>query len=65
MEPHPLSTKRPPLAEGVAVLLLVLFSLFVGVAHLRSMRIDGHPSLQYIDNLYGPAVMLAYGHGFV
>jgi tetratricopeptide (TPR) repeat protein len=50
--------------ELLILLLLFLLSFSIGLFHLRSLRKDNQPSLQYIHSLYGPAVMIAYDYGF-
>lgn len=46
------------------ILVIFLFSFIVGCYHFCSLGTN-RSAVKNIESLYGPAVMLAYGHGFI
>ncbi|NLN92294.1 MAG: hypothetical protein GX130_03160 [Candidatus Hydrogenedens sp.] len=50
--------------EWIIAFLLFVFGFVAGLAHFESLRTD-KSAVFTIEDLYGPAVMIAAGHGFI
>ncbi|NLN92299.1 MAG: hypothetical protein GX130_03185 [Candidatus Hydrogenedens sp.] len=50
--------------DWIIATLLFLFGFLAGLAHFESLRQDTS-AIVPIEDLYGPAVMIAMGHGFI
>ncbi|NLN92298.1 MAG: hypothetical protein GX130_03180 [Candidatus Hydrogenedens sp.] len=51
--------------DWLCILLLFFYGLSVGLVHFESLREDGKSAVFVVVELYGPALMMACGHGFI
>ncbi|NLN92300.1 MAG: tetratricopeptide repeat protein [Candidatus Hydrogenedens sp.] len=65
MSKHTDNARKHHPKEWLCILLLFLYGLTVGLVHFESLREDGKSAVFVVVELYGPALMMACGHGFL
>lgn len=59
------SIRKQYAKEWLCIMLLFFYGLTVGMAHFESLRHDGKSAIFVVVEMYGPALMMACGQGFV